>query len=136
MEVIILFRNALIIILNLTRKQIRFLFWLWQEIRSGSSLDRDRELYPQIQPKQGAGSATKKEVCVNICHRLIYDICEKNIERQSIFLICYYLSCSWYAFSAEITGAYVTRGKWILKYYIKIHVPVCVPNPVSSMSLS
>merc|ERR1712055_1275618 len=22
-------------------------------------------------------------------------------------------SCSWYAFSAEMTGAYVARGKWI-----------------------
>ena len=27
------------------------------------------------------------------------------------------LNCSWYAFSAEITGAYVTRGKWILEQY-------------------
>ena len=25
-------------------------------------------------------------------------------------------SCSWYAFSADITGAYVTRGKWMRGY--------------------
>merc|ERR1712141_242276 len=32
------------------------------------------------------------------------------------FVISPTVNCSWYAFSAEMTGAYVARGKWILGY--------------------
>merc|ERR1712010_222623 len=36
------------------------------------------------------------------------------------FVISATVSCSWYAFSAEITGEYVANGKWIRGYGTKL----------------